>query len=201
MVKWLNDESVDLLEVSGGTYEQPKLLGYEGKADTAVGPQRQSTVAREAYFLDYAQKIRAVARMPMMVTGGFRSRAGMEATIAGGHCDVIGLGRPLCTDADFPKQLLAGKVDEAPRWEQKVKLSDRKWLSGASPIFLLKMINVFGQQGWYYLRLFELADNKPLKLSAGVFGSFFGYMLDEYRSAFRMHRARKALANGAVPDN
>lgn len=201
VVKWLNDESVDLLEVSGGTYEQPKLLGYEGKADTAVGPQRQSTVAREAYFLDYAQKIRAVARMPMMVTGGFRSRAGMEATIAGGHCDVIGLGRPLCTDADFPKQLLSGKVDEAPRWEQKVKLSDRKWLSGASPIFLFKMINVFGQQGWYYLRLFELADNKPLKLSAGVFGSFFGYMLDEYRSAFRMHRARKALANGAVPDD
>ena len=164
VVEWLNEESVDLLEVSGGTYEQPKLLGYEGKADSAVGPQRQSTVAREAYFLDYAQKIRAVAKMPMMVTGGFRSRAGMEATLAGNHCDVIGLGRPLCTDADFPRRLLAGEVDEAPRYEQQVKLSDKKLFSGASPIFLFKIINVLGQQGWYYQRIFDLADGVRLAL-------------------------------------
>lgn len=199
VVEWLNEESVDLLEVSGGTYEQPKLLGYEGKADSAVGPQRQSTVAREAYFLDYAQKIRAVAKMPMMVTGGFRSRAGMEATLAGNHCDVIGLGRPLCTDADFPRRLLAGEVDEAPRYEQQVKLSDKKLFSGASPIFLFKIINVLGQQGWYYQRIFDLADGVRLALERGVLRSMWLYLKDEYGTAFAMRRARKALAKGGTP--
>ena len=199
VVEWLNEESVDLLEVSGGTYEQPKLLGYEGKADSAVGPQRQSTVAREAYFLDYAQKIREVAKMPMMVTGGFRTRAGMEATLAGNHCDVIGLGRPLCTDADFPRRLLAGEVDEAPRYEQQVKLSDKKLFSGASPIFLFKIINVLGQQGWYYQRIFDLADGVRLALERGVLRSMWLYLKDEYSTAFAMRRARKTLAKGGAP--
>ena len=43
-----------------------------------------------------------------MVTGGFRTRGGMEQALAGGPVDVIGLGRPLCTDPDVPKRLLAG---------------------------------------------------------------------------------------------
>ena len=74
VVAWLNDERVDLLEISGGTYEQPRLLGFEGRAEDAM-PVRASTRAREAYFLEYASAIRKVARMPLMVTGGFRSRA------------------------------------------------------------------------------------------------------------------------------
>ena len=137
--------------------------------------------------------------MPMMVTGGFRSRAGMEATLAGNHCDVIGLGRPLCTDADFPRRLLAGEVDEAPRYEQQVKLSDKKLFSGASPIFLFKIINVLGQQGWYYQRIFDLADGVRLALERGVLRSMWLYLKDEYGTAFAMRRARKALAKGGTP--
>lgn len=200
VVRWLNDESIDLLEVSGGNYEQPRLLGYSGREDSAESePKRESTVKREAYFLDYAEKIREVADMPMMVTGGFRSRDGMDAALAGGHCDVIGLGRPLCTDTDFPQRLLAGDTDEAPRYEQQVKLSNRRLLSGASPIFLFKILNVLGQMGWYYNRLFELADGKPPRRNAGILGAFFAYLADEYRSAFRMRKARKALAAGGAP--
>jgi hypothetical protein len=71
---------VDLLEVSGGTYEQPRLIGFEGRSEDAV-PVRRSTRAREAYFLEYATAIRRVARMPLMVTGGFRTRAGMAAAL------------------------------------------------------------------------------------------------------------------------
>jgi 2,4-dienoyl-CoA reductase-like NADH-dependent reductase (Old Yellow Enzyme family) len=77
VVRWLNDESLDLLEVSGGTYEQPRLIGFEGRSEDAM-PVRPSTRAREAYFLEYAAVIRQVARMPLMVTGGFRTRKGME---------------------------------------------------------------------------------------------------------------------------
>src|SRR3546814_16082816 len=60
LVRWLNDESLDLLELSGGTYEQPRLLGFSGKQADAV-PQRESTRHREAYFLDYAADVRKIA--------------------------------------------------------------------------------------------------------------------------------------------
>jgi len=73
VVRWLNDLPVDLVELSGGSYESPAMQG----APQAIGgaPQAGSTAAREAYFLDFARDISAVARMPVMVTGGIRRRA------------------------------------------------------------------------------------------------------------------------------
>jgi 2,4-dienoyl-CoA reductase-like NADH-dependent reductase (Old Yellow Enzyme family) len=199
VVEMLNAEKVDLLEISGGTYEQPQLLGFSGRDDSAAEPQRQSTRQREAYFLDYAERIRRIAKMPLMVTGGFRTRAGMEEALAAGHCDVIGLGRPLCTDTDFPKRLLAREVDEAPRYEKTLKLGNARWLSGASPLFFIKLINVLGQQGWYYQQLFRLADGLEPDLKRGVGKSFFAYLADEQTVAARMRKARRALDAGTTP--
>ena len=71
VVQWLNDAGIDLLEISGGTYEQ---LEFFQQSDDKV---RASTKKREAYFLEYAENIKKVAKMPVMVTGGFRSLAGM----------------------------------------------------------------------------------------------------------------------------
>jgi 2,4-dienoyl-CoA reductase-like NADH-dependent reductase (Old Yellow Enzyme family) len=199
VVEMLNAEKVDLLEISGGTYEQPQLLGFSGRDDSAAEPQRQSTKQREAYFLDYAERIRRIAKMPLMVTGGFRTRAGMEEALSGGHCDVIGLGRPLCTDTDFPKRLLAREVSEAPRYEKTLKLGNARWLSGASPLFFIKLVNVLGQQGWYYQQLFRLADGLEPDLKRGVAKSFFAYLADEQTVASRMRKARRALDTGAMP--
>jgi len=97
VVDLLNGQSVDLLEISGGNYEQPRLLGVAGRAGDAVAV-RPSTRGREAYFLPYASAIRKVVAMPLMVTGGFRSRQAMEAALEGGDTDVIGIARPFCTD-------------------------------------------------------------------------------------------------------
>lgn len=199
VVELLNSEHVDLLEISGGTYEQPRLLGFEGRSETSTEPQRQSTKQREAYFLDYAAKIRAVAKMPLMVTGGFRTRAGMEAALQSGECDVIGLGRPLCTDPDFPKRLLSGEVDEAPRYEKSVKLGNSRWLSGASPIYFFKILNLLGQQGWYYHQIFRLADGLDAEPDRGIVKSFLGYLWDEQKTAWHMRRARRRLDAGATP--
>jgi len=66
VVRWLNDAGVDLLEVSGGTYEQ--LEFFKALPESEV---RDSTREREAVFLEYAKSIKAVARMPIMVTGAF----------------------------------------------------------------------------------------------------------------------------------
>ncbi|HEY0973022.1 MAG TPA: NADH:flavin oxidoreductase/NADH oxidase family protein [Solimonas sp.] len=199
VVELLNAESVDLLEISGGTYEQPRLLGFSGRDDSVAEPQRQSTRQREAYFLDYAERIRQVATMPLMVTGGFRSRAGMEEAIDGGHCDVIGLGRPLCTHTDFPKRLLARAIDEAPRYEKTLTLGKARWLSAASPWFFIKLINVLGQQGWYYQQLFRLADGLEPDLARGVGKAFFAYLADEQLVSARMRKARRDLDQGIAP--
>ncbi len=89
VVRALTEESVDLIEISGGSYESPAMMG---KA------QKQSTRDREAYFLEYAETVRAIAGdIPLAVTGGFRSRSAMVEALASDACDVIGLGRPTIT--------------------------------------------------------------------------------------------------------
>jgi 2,4-dienoyl-CoA reductase-like NADH-dependent reductase (Old Yellow Enzyme family) len=69
VARWLNELPVDLVELSGGSYESPAMQG------------NGSTAAREAYFLDFARDISAVARMPVMVTGGIRRRAIAEQAL------------------------------------------------------------------------------------------------------------------------
>ena len=191
VVRWLNGERVDLLEVSGGTYEQPRLLGFEGKRDSVV-PIRESTRQREAYFAEYARGIRAVATMPLMLTGGFRTREGMQTALEEGDCDVIGLGRPLCTEPDLPKRLLSGEADAALRWEHALVLRPRGWLSPTSPLLLARVLNVLGAQAWYYQQVFRLADRGRADTSLGMLAAAGAYLKDELATARRVHRARRA---------
>lgn len=194
VVKWLNDEKIDLLEISGGTYEQPRLLGHTGAADSVKDEQpaqRESTKKREAYFLNYARAIREVATMPLMVTGGFRSREAMEEALSDGVCDVIGLGRPLCTHPDTPKQLINGKIDRAASFENMLKLTDKGIFSPASPVLPLKLINVLGAQAWYYQQIFRLADGLEAKPSMSLIGAFFKYLFNEWTTAFKVKRSSR----------
>jgi len=194
VVKWLNEEKIDLLEISGGTYEQPRLLGHTGAADSVKDEQpavRESTKKREAYFLNYAKAIREVATMPLMVTGGFRSREAMEEALNDGVCDVIGLGRPLCTHPDTPKQLMNGKIDRAASFENALKLADKGIFSPVSPVLPLKLINVLGAQAWYYQQIFRLADGLEARPSMSLIGAFFKYLFNEWTTAFKVKRSSR----------
>ncbi|MDF1781764.1 MAG: NADH:flavin oxidoreductase/NADH oxidase family protein [Alcanivoracaceae bacterium] len=95
---------LDLLEISGGTYESPQMTGLD---------VRESTRQREAYFLDYAQKIRQRVSVPLMVTGGFRTDDGMRNALSSGATDLIGLGRPLALEPAMPNQILTGQKVES----------------------------------------------------------------------------------------
>jgi 2,4-dienoyl-CoA reductase-like NADH-dependent reductase (Old Yellow Enzyme family) len=101
VVRWLAAEGVDLLEISGGNYESPALFGSE------------RTMSREAYFLDFARKVREVTDVPLMVTGGFRSRRAMDDALEGGACDLIGLARPLALEPDLPRRLISGEAERS----------------------------------------------------------------------------------------
>lgn len=117
----LNDTSLDLLELSGGSLEQPKMMGL-----TLLGEGQDkrpdTTRQREAYFVEFAGDVRRVAKMAVMVTGGFRTRAGMEAALEAGHLDLIGIGRPMIIDPDLPRKLIAGEIDATPRPEEMVEM-------------------------------------------------------------------------------
>lgn len=90
----LNDEGIDLLELSGGSYESPAMQGR-----TADG----RTLAREAYFLQFAQALAADARMPLMTTGGIGRRAVAEAVLQAGIA-VVGMGTALAMAPDLPRR-------------------------------------------------------------------------------------------------
>lgn len=188
VVEWLNAEGVDLLEISGGSYEQPSMMGQEGILEPVVdSDKRESTKAREAYFTRYAAAVAKVAKMPLMVTGSFRTRAGMEAALAEGSAHVIGLGRPLCGAPDCAGQLLRGQIDTLPAFERKLVLG-RGWLGHNSPFALIKLINAFGAVGWYYQQIFRLADGLPPDLKLGLFKAFRAYQAAETRAAKALQR-------------
>jgi len=187
VVAMLNREGIDLLEISGGNYEQPRLLGVTGREHDAV-EVRPSTRVREAYFLEYAAAIRQVATMPLMVTGGFRTRAGMEAALASGDTDVIGIARPFCTHPEVARRLLAREIDELPAFEHRLHLRPRGRLSPASPWLAAKMVNVLGAQGWYYQQMVRLAEGRPVDLHRGVARAFARYWWDDLSKAAALRR-------------
>lgn len=185
LVETLNQEGLDLLEVSGGSYEQPRLLGYEGDAKKVEG--ESSTAQREAYFLKYAKQVRAIAKMPVMVTGGFRSREVMVQALASGDADVIGLGRPLCGDPELPTKLLEAEVTEAPRYELSLKVFNG---NQQKPMSRLWPIQVFGQQAWYFMQIFRLGRGLDAKLSLKPMICFMRYQFDEFLRAALLRRRR-----------
>lgn len=126
-----------------------------------------------------------------MITGGFRTRAAMESAIAEGDCDVIGLGRPLCTEPDLPRRLLAGEAEAAVQWERTLLLADTGWLSPASPLLPARVLNVLGAQAWYYQQIFRLADRGVPDLDLGLLPAAAAYLADELARAWSIRRARR----------
>ncbi|MES2818676.1 MAG: NADH:flavin oxidoreductase/NADH oxidase family protein [Pseudomonadota bacterium] len=117
VVRLLNDLGVDLVELSGGSYEAPAMQGEarDGR-----------TLAREAYFLEFARDIQKVAKMPVMVTGGIRRRPVAELVIDSGVA-MVGIGTALAIDPDLPRDWQLGK-DSAPQlppitWQSKTLAS------------------------------------------------------------------------------
>lgn len=75
--------------------------------ETVIVAKSDRTKARESFFLEFAETIRRdFPGLPLMVTGGFRSRAAMEAALSDGGCDMIGLGRPAVMNPACAKNIL-----------------------------------------------------------------------------------------------
>jgi 2,4-dienoyl-CoA reductase-like NADH-dependent reductase (Old Yellow Enzyme family) len=174
---WLARAGVDVLELSGGTYEQPRMMDMDGLEAPDMNGLTRSSAAREGYFVEFARALQQRVRIPLMVTGGFRSAAAMARAIEQDNVSIIGLARPLCTDPDGPKRLLeqGGSLD---RPETRVRLGPG-WLGPQSPIAVIKALNGFGALYWYYQQLRALAATGKLNASLGVLGALRRELADQ----------------------
>jgi len=176
VVRTLNGVGLDLLELSGGSLEQPKVVGV-AFTDEGEDGARVNAVTREGYFIAFAAAVREVAEMPVMVTGGFRSAAGMVDALEGGDLDVVGLGRPLIADPEAARRLLAGTVDRLPT----------------------PSLNVLHIQPWHNVQLERLGDGlePDLTLTGEAAVEIFGQLEGSNMAALLAHRARRARGDAA----
>ncbi|WP_331744544.1 NADH:flavin oxidoreductase/NADH oxidase family protein [Kitasatospora sp. NBC_01300] len=110
---------VDLVELSGGSYESPAMTGR---------PADQRTRSREAYFLDLAADLVRTSPLPLMLTGGITRRETAEQVLADGVA-VIGMGTALAVTPDLPLRWATGT--EADRALRPVTWSDKALASAA----------------------------------------------------------------------
>ena len=134
VIQMLDQEGMDLIEVSGGTYERAAMVGTM---------QKESTKQREAYFLEFIKKVRDKITTPLMLTGGFRTAATMTQAIENGELDVIGLGRPFCVFPNVAQELLDG---------DRTDCSVPTLLTGVSKIDMTGML----QTPWHQFQLVRM---------------------------------------------
>lgn len=187
VAQWLAESGIDLIEISGGTYEQPRLLDLEGIEPIEEQAIARSTMAREAYFVDFAKAMRDSLSIPIMVTGGLRRREVMAHVLKTGAADMIGLGRPLCMDTDGPKALLQG-ADTLNRYEDNLSLLPRwlLWLTGFNTI---RTLNSFATQFWFYEQIAHIGRSGVKNDKLTVFSA----AMAQQRAANAWMKARRSL--------
>ena len=152
VISLLGNEGIDLIEISGGTYERPAMMN---------GDRKRSTVSREAYFLDYIDKARKLIKTPLLLTGGFRSVSVMEKALEDGNLDVVGLARPFCLYPNLANQIFDGsvKIFETPIPKIGIKFLDK--LGGV-------------ELPWYELQIQRIGKGKSPKTNLpGILAFWF----------------------------
>lgn len=140
----LDDLGFDLIEISGGSWENP--INRTGKV-------KDSTRKREAYFLEYAEKVKAKIATPIMVTGGFRSSAGMAEAVTSGAADLVGLARPFAVDPNFANHALA---------DAEFRSTVEPIQSGIKKLDQMAIMEI----SWYTLQLHRIAKGKAPRQKA-----------------------------------
>ena len=171
VVAALAEAGIDLIEISGGTYESPAMVGRAKGA-----PQKASTRQREAYFLQYAEQVRSRVSTPLVVTGGFRTAAGMQAALDSGACDMVGLGRPMALEPDLPQRAMN---------EPDYAITLRPLTTGVRLVDRMAMLDIT----WYERQLARMARGLDPRASLSEWWSFAATLAGSGLYALRQRRA------------
>ena len=151
VVKILSKEGIDLIEISGGTYEAPAMMGK----------RKESTLKREAYFIDYIEKVRKITTTPLMLTGGFRTTSVMKDAVASNQLDIIGIARPFAVYPNIGNEILnESRLD----FKTNIKKSGVKAING--------MMNII----WYESQIKQLGQGKKPNPNLSPWSVFFNYL-------------------------
>ena len=159
---------MDLIEISGGSYESPKMTGKNVK---------ESTKQREAYFMDYAEKVRERVKSPLLITGGFRTPEGINAALESGAMDMAGIARTLAIQPEFSQQMLDGEAVES-----KVKPIK----TGIKVVDNMAMMEV----SWYTRQLARMGKGKDPVVDEGGFSSLMKVLSTTAVRGFKTRRLR-----------
>ena len=91
VINWLAEHNVNLVELSGGSYEAPAMQGRS--AD-------ERTLAREAYFLSFTEKLVQRSPIPLMLTGGIQ-KFGIAQKVINTGFSLCGLATTLAYKPDI----------------------------------------------------------------------------------------------------
>ena len=163
----LSSLGMDLIEVSGGTYESPSMIGHKVASSTAK---------REAYFLEFAESIRKQISTPLVVTGGFRSASAMQAALDSDACDMIGLARPLAVSPNVANKLLE---DESYRIELQ------RPTTGVKAVDTMTMLDIT----WYEFQLARMGNGKSPKPKLSAWSAVAQIMASLGLQSFKKRRA------------
>ncbi|WP_151706333.1 NADH:flavin oxidoreductase/NADH oxidase family protein [Acinetobacter sp. TUM15064] len=164
--KAIDAAGIDLIEISGGSYEAPAMAGVKQEK------RKASTIAREAYFLEFAEKIREHVQCKLMVTGGFRTVVGMNAALESGACDFIGMARPFAVEPDVTNRLIAG---------QDVRYAVDKIKTGISMIDKMAIMEVI----WYAAQFKDIAEGKQPNPKLSPLKVFFNYLKGNVKAVIK----------------
>lgn len=167
LVEALDAEGLDLLEVSGGTYESAKMF-------EETMPTRESSRRREAFFQGYVEMVRERVKTPILLTGGLRTRGGMEHALASG-VDVVGLARPIALEPDLPARLLDGTTDAA----RPVRLATG-----------VKTLDSIIQGSWYQTQIDRMAHGQDPDPDLGRWRPVLRYVLPRRGDRLKPARIR-----------
>jgi 2,4-dienoyl-CoA reductase-like NADH-dependent reductase (Old Yellow Enzyme family) len=154
-IQVLADLGIDLIEISGGTYEAPAMMGSKAS---------QTTLEREAYFMDFAVQVRKAVSVPLVLTGGFKTYQGMANALASGDVDMVGLARLLAIEPDAALKILEGK--DPDHKVQKIK-------TGLGAIDKLGVMETV----WYREQLELIGQGKGPKPNRAALWVFLKYVL------------------------
>ncbi|MBL6751734.1 MAG: NADH:flavin oxidoreductase/NADH oxidase family protein [Nevskia sp.] len=167
-IRALAAAGIDLVEISGGTYEAPAMTG--------AGAAKASTRLREAYFIEFGEKVRREVAVPLMLTGGFRSLAGMAAAVESGAVDLVGLARLLAVEPDAPARLLRG--------EEPLQ-AIRPITTGIKPVDRMALMEV----AWYTRQLHRIGAGGQPRPGESALYAFASGILQNGWSTFKRNRA------------
>jgi 2,4-dienoyl-CoA reductase-like NADH-dependent reductase (Old Yellow Enzyme family) len=173
----LGDSGADLLEVSGGNYETPAMLGFDATG-SALKPEHESPFWQGALALSGATDV------PVMLTGGFTTRAGVDEALASGVADMVGVGRPLAVRPGLAGEFVRGETGRLDRPAPRI----------TGPAMVQQLFGAAANSGWHRLQMKQTSEGEAADEVLSAPGAAADYIVLDALLALRSRRSRMKLA-------